>query len=161
MGKFLAKDPEGLDFIRKAGDVGMSHGAEDGDVIELAGRDVAGADKTCEIRGPGHLEAGVSALGASQGKIHDGPALGRMDGAGRLGGDEGLEAHGINDERFHKLRLDNRRGDLQEGFVFEENAAFEQGIDFAGEPEPLEIIQKAVRKEAGGFQISQIFITEP
>ena len=159
-GEVPGKHPKGVNFVGKTGDVGMGHGPEDGNAVEFPRQDVAGAQKPRQITGPGHLETGVAALGAPQGKIHQGPARGRLDRPGGLGGDHGLEADGVDDERLHQLGLDDGGAHFQDGLICEKDAAFGEGLDLAGEAQTLQEVQKAPRKEAGGGEISQVIVSE-
>ncbi len=138
----------------------MGHGPEDGNVVEFSRQDVAGAQEPRQIAGPGHLEAGIAALGTPQGKIHQGPARGRLHRPRGLGGDHGLEADGVDDERLHQLGLDDGGAHLQDGFINEKNAAFGEGLHLAGEAQTAQEVQKARREKPGGGEISQIIVSE-
>jgi hypothetical protein len=72
---------------------------------------------------------------AAQTKVHDRPPASGEDRAHRLAREHGLEMTEVHHRRLHELRLDDRRGDLQERLVGEDRRSLGDGTDAAGEPE--------------------------
>ena len=58
----------------------------------------------------------------------------------------------VDQSRFDKLRLRQRRGDAQDRLVGEERGAFGDGVDVAAEAEVAEIVEKVFVESAGALE---------
>ena len=127
----------------------MGVGAFDGDAEEFAGQDVAGGVHAADVCGAGGGECAVDALGAAEAELEDGIASGGVADAGGLGGDQGLEVDDVEEGGFEELGLEDRAGDADERLVGEDDGAFGDGVDVAGELQLGEIIRGSRSSKSG------------
>ena len=88
------------------------------------------------------------------------PPVGGPDDAVGLGGDEGLVVYREQQEGLDKLGLDGGRPDGEEGLPGEDGGALGHRPDVAGEPEVLQILQKALAEAALAPQIGDVLLVE-
>ena len=143
-------------LVREAHDPAVGVGALDGDVEELSGQHVGGADTAADHGGAGPVDAGVRSLGPAEAKFHDAVALRRVDDPGGFGGDEALVVYDGEDRRLHKLRFHNRGDDLKKGLPRKYDGAFRNRVDVAGEPEIAQVLQKILIEELQASQILNV-----
>ena len=92
----------------------------------LAGQQIAGAAKTCQVGAAGNFHTGVMALGPPHREVDQRPPFGGLLASGSLCGDHGLKTDGIEQEGFENLGFDQRGGHLQDRFIGKKNGAFRQ-----------------------------------
>ncbi len=127
----------------------VRHGAEDRNVIELAGQYRRCAAEARQVRCTCRQQARLSAMGPAQPEIHKQLARCSQHTAHGLGCDQGLKVQQIDYARFHELRLRDRRCHTQDRLVREEHRAFRHRMDVALEAEVAEIIDELRVKAAG------------
>ena len=106
-------------------------GSLDRYVEHLAGQHVGGADAAADHGGAGTVDTGVRTLGTAQAELHDAVALGCVNDAGRLGGDQALVVDDVQDGGLHQLRLHDGRDDLDQRLPGEDDGSFGNGVDVA------------------------------
>ncbi len=144
--------------------VGM--GALDRDAVAHAGEDIRSGGASANVSGPGGRHGAVDALSAAQAEFENRFRRGGVANSCRLGRDQGLEIDDIEQRRFQDLALDDGAGHPYQRFVGENQRAFGDGVDIAGEAQVAEIIDEAEIEEglsivAGqGGQVGQFVFVE-
>ena len=130
------------------------------DAVAPGGQHVAGRAESGDVRGPGHAQGRLRAVGAAGGEVRQGSALRRHDAAGRLGCQQGLILYLVDYDGFGELGGDDGRGHFQYGFVGEEQAALGHGAHAAAESEIAQVFQELFRENAGVAQVIDAGVAE-
>ncbi len=135
----VGEGPEGLQLARERLDVAVGHRPDGAQSVESGGLDVAGAGETDHPRDPGCRDTGLDPLGATEAELHQiHPSVGGQATASCLRGQRGLEAHLVEKERLNQLCFGDGGGDLQQGFVGQDDPAFGHRPHVASKPEVSE-----------------------
>ncbi len=151
---------EGGVLVRKAHDPAMGMGALHRHAEELPAEHVAGADAAADDSCPGPVGARVRPLGPAQAEFHDAVPSGGIADPGRLGGDQALMVDDVQDGGLHQLGLHDGGDDLDHRLPGEHDGALWNGIDIAGEPEGLQVLEKVRPEHAQGGQIVDVLLVE-
>ena len=127
-------------------------------VEHFAGEHVGGADTAGDHGGSGAVDSRVRSLGPAQAELHDAVALGRVDDALGLGGDQALVVDDVEQGRLHQLGLHDGGDDLHQGFPGEYDGALGDRVDIAGKAELMEIVQKVFLKHVQAAQIFDLVV---
>ncbi|GIW40079.1 MAG: hypothetical protein KatS3mg076_0656 [Candidatus Binatia bacterium] len=139
----------------------MGHRPEDGDAPPLAGEHVAGSGRSGEIARPSRFHPGVRAVCPPGREVHDAAPSGRVDAAGRFGGQKCAEVELVDHESFDDLALDQGCRDLENGFVDEEHRAFGHRENVPLEAHGGEKAEEVPRKKARRPEVGELFPGEP
>ena len=121
----------------------MGVGPEHGDPVDLAGEHVGGGARAGDVGGARDREAAVRALGAAQAEVRDRVALGRLDHARGLRGDERLEVHEVKKRGLDELAVDDGAHDADHRLAGEDDLSLGHRVDGEVEPVPAEILEEA------------------
>jgi hypothetical protein len=97
-----------------------------------------------------------AARAAAEAEVHDSASGGGLDDARGLGGDERGEVDHGEQVRLDELRLGQRRGDLQDRLVGEDDGALGHRADLAGEAEAREVGVEILRHRMELRQAAQV-----
>ena len=139
-------------------DVAVRHRAEDGDAVELPGQDVGGACRAGEVAGAGDLQRRLGAVGATGAELDHVAPGGRRDHPRRLRRRHDLEVHLVEHERLDQLSLPDRRHDLDQRLVGEDDGPFGHRPDLAAEPEVAQPLQERLGEPAQRAQVVPILL---
>ena len=120
-------------FILEAHDPAMGVCPHDRHVEHLPGQHVGCAHAAADDSRPCAVQSGIRPLGPAQPEFHDAVPLRRVNDPGSLGGDQALVVDDIEDRRLHKLGLHDRRDDLEQRFLRENDRTLGDGIDAPAE----------------------------
>ena len=109
-------------------------------VKKLAAEHVGGADTAADDSGTGTVNACIRALGAAKTKLHDAVTLCCVNDSGCLGGDKALMVEDRQNSGLHELGLHDRSDDLDQRLPGEDNGAFRDGVDIAGEMKAFQVL---------------------
>ena len=127
-------------------------------VKHLSGQHVGGSDAAGNHGSSGSVNSGIRPLGAAQSKFHDAVPAGCMDDAGSLGGDQALVVYNIQDSRFHKLGLHNRRDYLDKGLPGKDHGSLRDGINIPCKLKVAQIVKKILREQACASEVVHILL---
>ena len=125
-----------------------------GDIEHFSAEHIGGADASGYHGCPCAVGAGVRSLGPAQSEFHYAVALGRIDDALRLGGNEALVIDDVKQCCLDELGLHNGSNDLDKRFPGKNHGSFWNGVDIACKAEFVEIAQEVLLKH---IQTSQVF----
>ena len=114
----------------------MGHRALDRDAKFKGCRQRRRTGKAGDVAGARGEHPGFGAMRPPQPEIDEGLAFGREHQPGRLGRDDRLEMHEVDQPGLDELRLRQRCDDPQDRLVRKEHGSFRQRVDIAGEPQP-------------------------
>ena len=134
--------------------------AGDRNAESFSGEDVRGAGAAAEVGGAGGGEGAVGSLRATKAELeHVAAARGVHDARG-FRRDERGEIQRVEQRRFDELRLKERAAHAHERLVREDDAAFRNCVDVAGESQRPQRIEKAALEESGAGEIREIVVGE-
>src|ERR1035441_8045507 len=141
---------EGVGLAGEGHDPGMGGGAHHRDAVPESGERVAGAGAAAEPGGPRAQRAGFGSVRAARAELHHGTPGGGRGAARGFGGDQGLEGDGAQQVGFRDLGFDDGGADGERGFAGEQDGAFGDGEEVAGEAELAEVV------EEGGAHLGEL-----
>ena len=100
------------------------------------------------------MPASIRSLGPAQSEFHNAVALGRIDDALCLGGNEALVIDDVKQCCLNELGLHDGSNNLDKRFPGENHGSLRNGVDIACKAEFVEIAQEVLLKH---IQASQVF----
>ena len=141
---------EGVHLAGEGHHPGVRGGTHHGDAVAESGERVAGAGAAAEISGARAQRSGFGGMCAARAELHDGASGGGCRAARGFGRDQGLEGDGRQQVRFGNLGFDDGGADGERGLAGEEQGAFGDGEEIAGEAEVAQVI------EEGGAHVGEL-----
>src|SRR5215831_1622225 len=148
----VSKSLEGEGLAVVGLDIGMRHRAEQRNIKQLGCEDRRGAGESCNVTCAGGHETGLGTMGPPETEI-DEQLVGRGENhACRLGRDQRLEMHDIDESCFNELGLRKWRRYSQDGLVGEEYRPFRHSMDFTRKAKFGKIVERARTESASAFE---------
>ena len=145
-------------FVLEAHDPAVGVGSQNRNVKHLSGQYIRCADASADHGSPGSVQSGVRSLSPAKAKFHDSVALGSVDHAGRLGGDQALMVDDVQDGCLHQLGLHDGGDDFDQGLLRKDHASLGDGVDISAEMEAAQILKKIFAENTQASQIIYIVI---
>ncbi len=147
---------EGAECVQLGGeghDVGVGHGARDGDAVQVARQHVGRGHTAGDVGRARHFHGRVGAVVAAGGEVGDPAAVGREHHARGLGRVHHAGVDGVEQERLHNLGFDAGRGHPQHRLVGEEDRALGHGPNRAVEAEIAQVGQEILAENVPTAQV--------
>ena len=131
----------------------MRHCAGGRDAVAPGGQHIAGGAEPRQVGAARHCQGGLGAVGAPRRKISQRAPARRLHAARRFGSQQRLELDAVDDHRFRQLRRNDRRGDFQDRFLREKQAALRHRPRLAGKAKVPQPVQEVGGEGAGAAQV--------